>query len=132
MTSTQFPGDHRSYKIVRNIFGAVIFIAGLGLIMGLLVQFLWNATIAETFQLTAISFWQAVGLFILAKLFFGFGTSNDKPEMIFRRKRKKEAPETDEQAVPDDQAFRRYWKEEGRTAYEQFLANQDKAEDTGA
>lgn len=36
---------------------------------------LWNALLPEIFSLTTINFWQAAGLLILARLFFGFGHS---------------------------------------------------------
>jgi len=36
---------------------------------------LWNALLPEIFNLTTINFWQAAGLLILARLFFGFGHS---------------------------------------------------------
>lgn len=36
-----------------------------------IVMLLWNALIPTIFGLTAINFWQALGLFILAKILFG-------------------------------------------------------------
>ena len=77
MISIQFSEDpkiRRAEKIflwtVLGVTVAVVFV----LVFGYLVQLLWNATLAEMFGFPAISFWQAIGLFVLAKLFFGFGT----------------------------------------------------------
>ncbi|WP_423146389.1 hypothetical protein [Rubrolithibacter danxiaensis] len=46
--------------------------AGLFLI-GIVVMLLWNALLPAVFGLSTITFWQALGLFILCKLLFGFG-----------------------------------------------------------
>jgi hypothetical protein len=40
---------------------------------GFVVMLLWNALMPVIFHLGMITFWQAVGLFILCKLLFGFG-----------------------------------------------------------
>lgn len=40
---------------------------------GFVVMALWNALMPAIFHLGVITFWQAVGLFILCKLLFGFG-----------------------------------------------------------
>ena len=38
-----------------------------------LVMLLWNALMPAIFNLATISFWQAMGLLVLSKIFFGFG-----------------------------------------------------------
>lgn len=58
-----------------TIFGWVILgiagVAALGLVLGLAVQHLWNWLMPPIFGLTAISYWQAVGLLVLGHLLFG-------------------------------------------------------------
>jgi hypothetical protein len=56
---------------VKFVFGAVVAIA----IFSALVMLLWNALIPDIFEgMKRISFWQALGLLVLARLFFsGFG-----------------------------------------------------------
>lgn len=39
-------------------------------IFGEIVMLLWNALMPEIFHLPIISFWQALGLLVLAKIFF--------------------------------------------------------------
>ncbi len=46
--------------------------AFLGLVSFVVMQ-LWNCLIPDILHLSTISFWQALGLFILCKLLFGFG-----------------------------------------------------------
>ena len=129
MISIQYskdPKERRVQKIalwtVAGLAGAIVF----GLLFGLLIQFLWNATLTEMFDLPALSFWQAVGLFILAKLFFGFGAGSSGS----RRRRKK--PRVDQQlsedaedvsTLADDETFRKFWQEEGKASYEAFRSS---------
>src|ERR1700689_4208525 len=40
---------------------------------GFVVMSLWNALIPAIFHLGVITFWQALGIFILCKILFGFG-----------------------------------------------------------
>ena len=106
-------------------------------LFGYLVQFLWNAVIADVFGLPGISFWQAVGLFILAKLFFGMGGGNSRRSKHRMRRHHhgssevEEKPETEttaeESEFVNDANFKKYWQEEGQEAYEAFLLQREEA-----
>jgi hypothetical protein len=50
-----------------------IAIAAFVAITGFVVMNLWNWLIPAIFHLGFIDFWQAVGIFVLAKILFGFG-----------------------------------------------------------
>ena len=54
-------------KILKIVAVAVI---GL-LLLGLIVMGLWNWLVPQLFNGPEITFWQALGLFVLAKIFFG-------------------------------------------------------------
>lgn len=56
-------------RIVLMIFAAI----GAAILFGWLVMLLWNALMPDIFNLGTITFWQALGLLVLAKIFFGFG-----------------------------------------------------------
>ena len=47
--------------------------AGILALVSYIVMLLWNNLIPDIFHITAITYWQAMGLFILAKILFGFG-----------------------------------------------------------
>lgn len=53
--------------IVKHVFLGLAMIAGLSVI----IMLLWNLLIPAIFGMPAINLWQALGLFILARLFFG-------------------------------------------------------------
>lgn len=56
----------------KRLFFIPIAIACLFL-AGLLVMLLWNSILPAVFGLPILTYWQALGLFILCKLLFGFG-----------------------------------------------------------
>lgn len=58
----------------KKFFFIPLIIAGVALFTTI-TMLLWNALLPEIFNLTTINFWQAAGLLILARLFFGFGHS---------------------------------------------------------
>lgn len=58
-------------KIVGWTIGGIFLAAFFGLIFGFIVMKLWNWLMPEIFHLTKITYWQAFGLIVLAKLFFG-------------------------------------------------------------
>src|SRR5580700_10967515 len=69
---------------MRQIFyrGRFIFIplavAAFLSLAGFVVMSLWNALIPVIFHLGVITFWQAIGIFILSKILFGFGSGGHK------------------------------------------------------
>ena len=110
-------------KIVKPVVTVLFIIIVVAPLFGLFIQFLWNATIADIFGLAAISFWQAVGLFILAKFLFGFGgSSGDGPRRSKHRK-------TGDKGMPRGEAFRAWWREEGKETWDAWKAERNEGED---
>jgi hypothetical protein len=61
----------RSHFSVRRVAGFIVLaIAGVFL-FGNIVMLLWNALLPVLFHFPIISFWQALGLLLLAKILFG-------------------------------------------------------------
>lgn len=60
----------KKYWIKRAIFFPVIIAAGI-FIFGNIVMYLWNAILPEVLGLNIITFWQALGILLLAKILFG-------------------------------------------------------------
>ena len=144
MSPMKFSNDHSLHKAQQVLFWVVIGLGAavlIGLLLGVLVQFLWNSTITEMFETTPISFWQAVGLFLLAKLLIGFGTSSSssksKKKKHSRRLGKDHGdaasdPEADadrDEEPFDGDDFRAYWQREGRAAYESYRRGSDSPAD---
>lgn len=148
MSTIHFSDDPKLRTAQKVVFWVVVGLAGMtvfGVLFGLIIQFLWNATLTPMFGVPEIGFWQAVGVFILAKILFGFGAgsspgSNKQRQM--RRKVKKakaraaevkeaasghpaDEPAADEPTV--DEEFRQFWQQEGRDAYQAYQSR--KSED---
>lgn len=62
---------------IRFIFIPIIAFAFLFLV-SFLVMHLWNYTLPELFAVKTINLWQAMALFILCKILFGFGGGGPK------------------------------------------------------
>jgi len=134
MISIQYsenPKKRRAEKFFLYMTAGLAFVVVVCLILGLLVQFLWNATFAVAFGLPAITYWQAIGLFILAKFFFGFGTGSGG-KSAYKYKKKTHARKDSDDVPTEDETFRRYWQQEGKEEYQAFLASRtrDQGSDT--
>lgn len=120
-------------------FLPVMFVAlvGFAFIAGLLVKMLWNWLMPDVFGLATITLWQALGLLFLAKILFGLGGSHSSSsgggDRRSRRARsdrdmheaerdsseeQPEQPDVDEKKTAE---FERYWREQGRQAYQSWL-----------
>jgi len=54
-------------------------IAAILALVSYVVMLLWNNLLPEILHVTTITFWQAMGIFILCKILFGFGKGGGKP-----------------------------------------------------
>jgi preprotein translocase subunit SecG len=122
---------------VGAIFAGVFFAIFLGFLFGWVIQWLWNFTLVDMFDWPKITYWQAVCVFILAKIFFGFGHSGGHPKHKHKRKNNDEehkeqvregwqgrsgAFADNQTSLAKDEMFRKYWQAEGKAAYEAYLA----------
>lgn len=126
MQSQEFWDHPDARKIVKagKIAFMVVGIFLLAILLGFFVMFLWNMTVATIFGLPTITYWQAVGLFVLAKLFFGFGGGGSRHSKGHKHKRhfKKHEKELD---FTSDKEFTEFWQGEGKQAYDAYLADKN-------
>jgi len=119
-------------RVVATVVGGTFLALFLGFLLGWVIQFLWNATLATMFDWPTIGFWQAVGMFILAKILIGFGGSGgqqhkskrdqqrDRERMRAWWRRRSATPPSDESGLTTNELFKQYWQEEGKAAYEAY------------
>ena len=50
--------------VLLGLLGAIL----LGFLFGKIIQLLWNAILPDIFGIKKITFWQGVGIFVLAKI----------------------------------------------------------------
>ncbi|MEW7278995.1 hypothetical protein ABW636_10405 [Aquimarina sp. 2201CG1-2-11] len=106
-------------EIVGMIIFGGIAIIGLVILFGFVIMWLWNWLMPEIFGLTTLTYWQAVGLFILLKILLGGcgtggGSKSSKDEC-------KKGAKTD---FSKWKYYDKFWKEEGDEQYQQYIERQ--------
>jgi hypothetical protein len=112
--------------VVMGVVGAAFF----ALVFGWLVMILWNWLMPAIFHLGLITYWQAFGVVILAKLIFGAagGGRHGGPK---HNPWKGNPWEGKHGSTRDNwRYYRDFWEEEGRHAFDQYLERK-KAEHAG-
>ncbi|MBN2199105.1 MAG: hypothetical protein JW747_04575 [Candidatus Aminicenantes bacterium] len=138
-----FAGRHgrSALRIAGLAVGGVAFAAFFAFLFGIVVKLLWNWLMPALFGLGTITFWQAFGIVLLAKILFGGhghgSREHDRSfERRFRDRFKKPAgageDAADDGPVPGDgkqwRQFRRFWQEEGKSAFEAYLRKMEEWE----
>jgi hypothetical protein len=128
MHGTFFHDEHGGFRIFRAFWvaiGGVILATLLALALGWLLQYLWNTIPAALFKWPTITYWQAVGLFILSKLLFGgMGGHPHHPGhhghgRKFRKWHRHCGGNWETES--GHERFHHFWDEEGREAFEAYL-----------
>ncbi|WP_024771444.1 hypothetical protein [Aquimarina macrocephali] len=103
------------------IFGAIA-ITGLAILFGFVIMWLWNWLMPEIFGLTTLTYWQAVGVFILLKIFLGgCGSGSGKKSSKDSNDACKKDSKTD---FSKWKYYDKFWKEEGDEYYKQYIERQ--------
>ncbi len=85
-------GRRRVMLVAGHIGLGMILMLGLALAFGYIVMLLWNAIMPDVLGTRQVSYWQAVGLLILARLLVGGFHHGSHGR---RRRRRREAPALD-------------------------------------
>ncbi len=100
------------------IFG-IFAIGGLAILLGFVVMWLWNWLMPMLFGLPIISYWQAVGLFILAKLLLGgCGGSGGSKKHHSHKCEDNKKKKTD---FSKWEHYDKFWQEKGDKAYQDYV-----------
>lgn len=110
--------------IVGIVLFGIVAIGALAILFGYILMSLWNWLMPELFDLPMITYWQAVGLFFLAKILFGFGggsgsssgkKSKNKDSDYCRNKR------TKKRDFSKWAHYDKFWEEKGELAYNEYV-----------
>ena len=124
-----WPGVHPAVRglriaglVVLGVIGAALF----ALVFGWLVMILWNWLMPVIFHLGVITYWQAFGIVILAKLIFGSvgGGAGQHRGRGYRHggPRHDWGKDWKEDRGGDKWRFyHEFWKEEGKDAFDRFV-----------
>ena len=127
-TDVEFPFHpaRRALRIVGLVILGVLAAAAFALAFGWFVMLLWNWLMPAIFGLGAITYWQAFGLVVLAKLIFGAvgggrGGHHDRrwrgPGHDWKHGEWRESRRGSERW----RYWREFWEQEGREAFDRFI-----------
>jgi hypothetical protein len=106
------------------IFG-IIAIVGLAVLFGFVIMWLWNWLMPELFGLTTLTYWQAVGLFILFKILLG-GCGGSGKSKSSSKDSKSSCKKEGKSDFSKWKHYDNFWKEEGDKAYKEYKERIDK------
>jgi len=120
-------------EIVGWVLLGIIAVAGLAILFGFIIMWLWNWLMPALFGLGTINYWQAVGIFILSKILLGGCVGKGSKHRGSGRSRTR-CESRDKGDFSKWKHYGRFWKEEGEQAFNTFLErqgekNSDKAEE---
>lgn len=126
--------SRRGSKIFRVIGWTAVGLcvaALFALVFGFIVKWLWNWLMPALFGLGVITYWQAFGIVLLAKLLFGgFGghhkSDRDRFGSRIHDKRHNFFGDDGEDWNPEEEwkynrHYRKFWREEGKMAFDNYL-----------
>ena len=121
-------------KWAKYTLYAILGIAGaflLGLLFGNVIMWLWNWLMPKFFGLSTITFWEGLGLFLLARILFGFGSSShsDDGGKKHHKKNHRHGNEAEKKDWKDWEYYDDWWEEDGKTAFHAYAERKKKAPD---
>jgi hypothetical protein len=132
----------RGMRIVGMVILGVVTAVVFGFAFGYFVQLLWNWLMPEIFHLTKITYWQAFGLVLLARLIFGSIGHHERghhpghnlKHHHHNRKHYREWKRDDwmiKGGWKNWDYYDGWWREEGKAAFENYIdrmSNESKEE----
>jgi hypothetical protein len=124
--------------IARRVVRGIVMALAFGLLFGVFVRLLWNWLMPGMFGFHEITFGQAFGMVILARLLFGArGMHHMRPEFADRwhgHHRGGWGPCSKEHAangeIKDWQYYDAWWQAEGREAFKKYTDSQGQANES--
>jgi len=131
--------DAKGMKILKiaGMIGIGVLVAVLfAFLFGFVIKLLWNSFVPDIFGIQPISYWQAVGLFILIKILTGnFYHKNSGNEDKIHKKIDKKihgiiGVDYDDEHLREfnehqTDYYNRFWEEKGRDAFEAYVRDID-------
>lgn len=113
----------KSVKKGVKIFFFILLGIAIAFLVGYIVMRLWNWLMPHLFGLPPVSYWEAVGVLILAKIIFGFGGggSHDNKKKSKKKEFFTNRCKSMRRDFSDWDHYDEFWKEEGEQAYKNYV-----------
>jgi hypothetical protein len=114
---------------ILGIAGAFL----LGLLFGNVIMWLWNWLMPSLFGLRTIGFWEGLGLFLLAKILFGFGGSGHSGDdgSKHHKKHRHHGARSESRDWKDWEYYDDWWEENGKSAFHSYAEQKRKKPNDG-
>jgi hypothetical protein len=109
-------------RIALHIIGGVVMAVVFAILFGYFVMLLWNNLLPDIFNLKVITYWQAIGLVVLARFIFGshgFHKHGNRSGRCSHHQDGHSHFGNDD----SDEPTREWWDSEGKVAFQQYLGN---------
>jgi hypothetical protein len=110
-------------RVISYIILGILGTAAMGIVFGYAIMLLWNWLMPELFGLKEITYWQGIGIFILAKFIFGFGMGGGGSDS--KSGKKNHERDDDEQPRESWTAYDEWWANEGKKAFDKYAETKD-------
>ena len=123
--------ERKAEYFVRGLVKGIaifVFLAVIMLVIGYVVMQLWNWLMPEIFGLGTLTYWQAFGLLILAKIIFGFDTGNSRKGGSRKRKKSRSCRSGGE-SLDQWKHYDNFWQEEGEAAFKNYISRKENEKD---
>ena len=117
-------------EIIGWVLLGIIGIGGLAILFGFVIMWLWNWLMPDIFGLTELTYWQAVGLFILSKILIGTGGGGGKGHKSKKHSHGKCGEKGDKKEFSKWKHYDQFWKEEGDQSYKNYVDRMDNGNDS--
>ncbi len=111
------------HRVVGMVMVGIILAVLFALVFAFLVQYLWNTILVSVFAVKMITFWQAFGIIILAKILFGgcgkHGAIHKGHDHFCNEGQNGKEFFCDVDGKWD--RYRDFWKEHGSDAWKEYL-----------
>lgn len=110
---------------ILKVMGVIILAIGVLLLATYLLMALWNWLMPDIFGLPALGFWQALGIFVMAKMLFGFGGGGKKGGGGQGHKKRFKSSLAQGCSMGNGfdhwKHYDQFWKEEGEAAFRAYV-----------
>lgn len=120
------------FRILTLVIGGLLLAGLFGLVFGYFVMLLWNWLMPAIFGLGTITFWQAFGVIVLAKLIFapfgGHHPHKEEKRDHFRNWVHGGVPPWKTKCgngFSKWKYYHEYWEDEGKNAYDEYVKRKD-------
>lgn len=115
-----------AFKVIFMIIAAILFL----LLFGYGFMLLWNWLMPEVFGLPSLSYWQGVGILVMAKLLFGNFEGHHKKQGKGKRKHfRNNNCDAWKKDISKWKFYDDFWKDEGEKAFDNYV-NRNKEQNT--